>query len=174
MAIQVRVPGTRWIPDLTGTGMETIFYPWVTPVPNPNRDGYGVGIFSHPQVTRRVPDTLLPLWFYVVNKWKCVHFVILTMTYSDCWTLLLGYLKYLLNINFEHVYIVFYSLNWLFWCRIYMWNDKPDGYPKPDGYGYSMNFYPRVWVRVWIFTRSIFAGGWIIALPDPNPTRCHP
>jgi hypothetical protein len=25
--------------------------------------------------------------------------------------LLLGYLKYLLNINFEHVYIVFYSLN---------------------------------------------------------------
>jgi hypothetical protein len=25
--------------------------------------------------------------------------------------LLLGYLKYLLNINFEYVYIVFYSLN---------------------------------------------------------------
>jgi hypothetical protein len=25
--------------------------------------------------------------------------------------LLPGYLKYLLNINFEHVYIVFYSLN---------------------------------------------------------------
>jgi hypothetical protein len=23
-----------------------------------------------------------------------------------------GYLKYLLNINFEYVYIVFYSLNW--------------------------------------------------------------
>jgi hypothetical protein len=40
-----------------------------------------------------------------------VHFVILTMTCSDGWTLLIGYLKYLLNINFEHVYIVFYSLN---------------------------------------------------------------
>jgi hypothetical protein len=25
--------------------------------------------------------------------------------------LLIGYLKYLLNINFEYVYIVFYSLN---------------------------------------------------------------
>jgi hypothetical protein len=33
------------------------------------------------------------------------------MTYSDGWTLLLGYLKYLLNINFEYMYIVFYSLN---------------------------------------------------------------
>jgi hypothetical protein len=42
---------------------------------------------------------------------KCVYFVILTMTCSDCWILLLGYLKYLLNINFEHVYIMFYSLN---------------------------------------------------------------
>jgi hypothetical protein len=27
------------------------------------------------------------------------------------WTLLFDYLKYLLNINFEYVYIVFYSLN---------------------------------------------------------------
>jgi hypothetical protein len=33
------------------------------------------------------------------------------MTYSDSWTLLLSYLKYLFNINFEHVYIMFYSLN---------------------------------------------------------------
>jgi hypothetical protein len=33
------------------------------------------------------------------------------MTCSDYRTLLLGYLKYLLNINFEHVYIMFYSLN---------------------------------------------------------------
>jgi hypothetical protein len=33
------------------------------------------------------------------------------MTYSDSWTLVLDYLKYLLNINFEYAYIVFYSLN---------------------------------------------------------------
>jgi hypothetical protein len=45
----------------SGTGTGTIFYPWVAPVPDPNRDGYGTGIFSHPRVTRRVPDTLLPL-----------------------------------------------------------------------------------------------------------------
>jgi hypothetical protein len=43
----------------TGTGM--IFYPQVAPVPDPNRDGYGTDIFFHPRVTRRVPDTLLPL-----------------------------------------------------------------------------------------------------------------
>jgi hypothetical protein len=55
MAIRVRVP------DLTGTGTGIIFYPWVAPVLDPNRDGYGTGIFSHPRVTRRVPDTLLPL-----------------------------------------------------------------------------------------------------------------
>jgi hypothetical protein len=57
--------------------------------------------------------------------------------------LLFGYLKYLLNINFEHVYIVFYSLNWLFWCGFYMWNDKSDGYPIPaqNPMDTGMNFY---------------------------------
>jgi hypothetical protein len=59
-----------------------------------------------------------------------------------------------------------------------MWNDKPDGYPipvrNPTGMGTGMNFYP--WVQVWvqISTRSLFADERVIALPDPNPTRCHP
>jgi hypothetical protein len=35
-----------------------------------------------------------------------------------------------------------------------------------------MNFYP--WVRVQISTRNLFAGGRVITLSDPNPTRCHP
>jgi hypothetical protein len=50
--------------------------------------------------------------FCYIFLWE-VHFIfiILTMTYFNCWTLLLGYLKYLLNINFEYVYIVLYSLN---------------------------------------------------------------
>jgi hypothetical protein len=61
MAIRVRVPDTCRVPDPTGTGTGTIFYPWVAPVPDPNRDGYEMGIFSHPWVTRRVLDTLLPL-----------------------------------------------------------------------------------------------------------------
>jgi hypothetical protein len=34
--------GIRYPTDM-GTGM--IFYPWVTPVPDPNRDRYGTGIF---------------------------------------------------------------------------------------------------------------------------------
>jgi hypothetical protein len=108
---------------------------------------------------------------------KCVHFVILTMTCCDCWTLLLGYLKYLLNINFKYVYIVFYSLNWLFWCGFYMWNDKFEGYPIPVrnlmGTGTCMNFYPRVWVRIRIFTCNLFPNGWVINLSDLNPTRCR-
>jgi hypothetical protein len=54
-AIWVRVP------DPTGTGTGMIFYPWVAPMPDPNRDRYGTGIFSHPRVTRWVSDTLLPL-----------------------------------------------------------------------------------------------------------------
>jgi hypothetical protein len=29
------------------------------------------------------------------------------------------------------------------------------------------NFYPLVWVRVRISTRSLFVDGWVIALPDP-------
>jgi hypothetical protein len=53
-----------------------------------------------------------------------------------------------------------------------MWNDKPDGYPIPDQNptGTGMNFYPRVWVRVrvQISTHSLFAGGWVIALPEPD------
>jgi hypothetical protein len=46
MAIQVWVPDTRRVPDPMGTGTATIFYPRVAPVPEPNRDGYGTGIFS--------------------------------------------------------------------------------------------------------------------------------
>jgi hypothetical protein len=43
----------------SGTDTWTIFYSWVAPVPESRRvrDGY----FFHPRVTRRVPDTLLPL-----------------------------------------------------------------------------------------------------------------
>jgi hypothetical protein len=47
--------------DNLGTGTGMIFYPRVVPVSDPNQDGYGTSIFSHPWVTRRVPDTLLPL-----------------------------------------------------------------------------------------------------------------
>jgi hypothetical protein len=54
---------TIWIrvSDPMGMGTEMIFYPWVTLVPDPNRDGYETDIFSHPWVIRRVPDTLVPL-----------------------------------------------------------------------------------------------------------------
>jgi hypothetical protein len=58
-----------------------------------------------------------------------------------------------------------------------MWNGKSDGYPilarNPTGTG--MNFYPRMWVRVQISTCSLFAGGQVIALPDPLPSldRLH-
>jgi hypothetical protein len=55
-----------------------------------------------------------------------------------------------------------------------MWNDKPDGYlipaRNPMGTGTGMNFYPRVRVRVQISTRSLFADGRVIALPDPLPS----
>jgi hypothetical protein len=63
MAIRVRVADTRRVPDSTGTGTGTgtIFYPRVAPVPDPNRDGYETGIFSHLWITRWVSDTLLPL-----------------------------------------------------------------------------------------------------------------
>jgi hypothetical protein len=57
-----------------------------------------------------------------------------------------------------------------------MWNDKPDGYPiptrNPIGTGTGTDFYQWVWVQ--ISTRNHFADGWVISLPDPNPTRCHP
>jgi hypothetical protein len=43
---------------------------------------------------------------------------------------------------------------------------------NPTGTGTSMNFYSRVQVQ--ISTHSLFAGGRVIALPDPNPARCHP
>jgi hypothetical protein len=61
MAIWIRVSDTRRVPDPMGMGTGTIFYLCVAPVPDPNRDWYRTGIFFHPQVTRRVPDILLPL-----------------------------------------------------------------------------------------------------------------
>jgi hypothetical protein len=63
MAIWVWVSDTCRVPDPTGMDTGMIFYPWVTPVSDPNQDGYETSIFSHPRVTRRVPDTLLPLQF---------------------------------------------------------------------------------------------------------------
>jgi hypothetical protein len=76
------------------------------------------------------------------------------------------------------VYILFYSLNWLFWCDFYMWNDKSDEYlipaRNPMGTSMSMNFYPRICVHVWISTCSLFTNGWVIGLPDPNPTVTIP
>jgi hypothetical protein len=44
VAIWIRVP------DPTGTDIRTIFYPWVTLVPDPNRDRYETNIFFHTQV----------------------------------------------------------------------------------------------------------------------------
>jgi hypothetical protein len=61
MVIRLWLSDTHQVPDSTGTGMRTIFYPLVTSVPDPNRDGYGTGIFFHPWITRWVPDILLPL-----------------------------------------------------------------------------------------------------------------
>jgi hypothetical protein len=61
MAIRTRVSDTRRISDLTGMNTGVIFYPWVTSVLDPNRDGYETGIFFYPWVTWWVPDTLLSL-----------------------------------------------------------------------------------------------------------------
>jgi hypothetical protein len=59
MTIQVRIPNTRRVPDPIGMGTGTIFYSRVAPVPDPNRDGYGTSIFSHPRVTRRLPTAII-------------------------------------------------------------------------------------------------------------------
>jgi hypothetical protein len=45
MTIRVRISDIRRLPDPMGMGTGTIFYPRVAPVPDPNRDGYGTGIF---------------------------------------------------------------------------------------------------------------------------------
>jgi hypothetical protein len=52
MTIQVRVPNTRWVSDPTGTNTGTIFYLWVAPVPDPNRDGYFFLPVGNPTGTR--------------------------------------------------------------------------------------------------------------------------
>jgi hypothetical protein len=53
-----------------------------------------------------------------------------------------------------------------------------DGYPKPVrnpmSTGMDINFYPRVWLRADIGSNRGYGCGWIFALSDPNPIRCHP
>jgi hypothetical protein len=51
MIIRVQILDICQVPDLIGMDMGIIFYQWVASVPDPNRDGYETGIFSHPQVT---------------------------------------------------------------------------------------------------------------------------
>jgi hypothetical protein len=41
MIIQVWVSGIRWLLDLMGLDTGTIFYLWVTTIPDLNRDRYG-------------------------------------------------------------------------------------------------------------------------------------
>jgi hypothetical protein len=52
-----------------------------------------------------------------------------------------------------------------------MWNDKPNEYliiiRNSMDIGTGMNFYPYVWVQ--IFIRSLFTDEWVITLPDLNP-----
>jgi hypothetical protein len=62
MAFRVWVPDTCRVPDLTGTDMGMIFYPWVAPILDPNRDGYGTGIFSptgNPTGTRYITTAII-------------------------------------------------------------------------------------------------------------------
>jgi hypothetical protein len=61
MVIWVWVPDNCRILDLMDMDTGIIFYPWVSLVSDPNRDEYGTDIFSHPRVTRWIPDNLLPL-----------------------------------------------------------------------------------------------------------------
>jgi hypothetical protein len=46
MIIWVRIPDTRRVPDLMRLGTGMIFYSWVSHIPDLNRDGYEVNIFS--------------------------------------------------------------------------------------------------------------------------------
>jgi hypothetical protein len=59
MAIRIWLSDTYKVLDRTGMSIEMIFYLRMTFIPDLNRDGYVTGIFFHPRVTRRVPDTLL-------------------------------------------------------------------------------------------------------------------
>jgi hypothetical protein len=55
--------GTRYPPDTRPDGYGDDFLPTggTRTRPDPNRDGYRMNIFSHPRVTRQVPDTSLLL-----------------------------------------------------------------------------------------------------------------
>jgi hypothetical protein len=46
----IRVSDTCWVPDPMGMDMRIIFYSCLTPVSDPNRDGYVTGIFFHPRI----------------------------------------------------------------------------------------------------------------------------
>jgi hypothetical protein len=61
-------------------------------------------------------------------------------------------------------YDLFIKLIILMWFLHVEWQNSTDT---------CMNFYSWVWVQVWISTRSLFANRQVIALPDPNPARCH-
>jgi hypothetical protein len=77
MAIWVQVPSTHRVSATTGPGTGTIFYLWVAPVPDPNRDGYGAGTLTG---SRYFTSAMI----LGCEQVKMCSFVILTMTCSDC------------------------------------------------------------------------------------------
>jgi hypothetical protein len=82
MAIRVRVPDTRRVPDPTGLGTGTTFYPRVVPVPGPRRvrDGYFFSPVGNPTGTR----CFITAMILGCEQLKMCSFFILTMTCSDC------------------------------------------------------------------------------------------
>jgi hypothetical protein len=124
MAIQGRVSGT-WMIFTHG---------WH---PYPNRDGYKMSIFP----ARGWPAEDLNLFHMKFQSKSLSKFSSFCYIDNDlCWllTLLPGCLTYLLNIGSEHMYIVLYSLKWLFWCVFYIWNDMY----KCISVGTGLRFYP--------------------------------
>jgi hypothetical protein len=57
--IRVWVPDIRRVPNPTGTGTGTIFYPWVALIPDPNRDGYFFPPAGNPTGTRYIPTAII-------------------------------------------------------------------------------------------------------------------
>jgi hypothetical protein len=60
---------------------------------------------------------------------------------------------------------------WFLYVEWQIWRVS-DTRLKSDGHGYE--FLPADTGTVQISTRSLFAGGRVIALSDLNLTRCHP
>jgi hypothetical protein len=113
--------------------------------------------------------------YFVLDCWRVWLVCMFAENHRDYYVWLVMYVYWKLRLFLWELRLLY---SYLLSCWPFFVIVKPDRYPistqNLTGTSMGMNFYPWIWVQVWISTHGFFVGGRVIVLPDLNLTHCHP